>query len=224
MHLSILEKRGPVTFPEFTGERAYMIPFRQSSGLPRRLERWQSTVDAMLAGIQAPGDIFLMIDQKPVLAGAPQRRPGLHVDGYWCPAYRRHGGSHRAVAGAHGAESGAHAPRGQHAPQQEQHQPHARHVAGPSDWSRPDFSTPEAILLASDYAASRAYVGAYDGTPGAGGDFSHLDPSGLAEVRLQSHTVYAGNVSMLHESLPVDRPVLRTLVRLNVPGWSPALH
>ena len=217
MHLSIVEKRGPVSFPEHTGERAYMIPFRQSSGLPRRLARWQPTVDAMLAGIEAPGDIFLMIDQKAVQAGQPQRRPGLHVDGYWRPAYACHGGEREG----HSARRGGHVP---YDPAFDRHQPHTRHVAGPSDWSRPDFSTPEAILLASDVSAARAFAGQYTGTPGHGGDFSHLDPTGLDEIRLQAHTVYAGNVSFLHESLPVEHDCLRTLVRLNVPGWSPSLH
>lgn len=33
--------------------------------------------------------------------------------------------------------------------------------------------------------------------------------------------VYAGNVSMLHESLPVAETCERTVVRLNVPGWTP---
>lgn len=32
---------------------------------------------------------------------------------------------------------------------------------------------------------------------------------------------YAGNVSMLHESMPLPTDTLRTLVRINVPGWSP---
>ena len=54
-----------------------------------------------------------------------------------------------------------------------------------------------------------------------GGDYSHLDLGQLEEVILQPGRVYAGNVSMLHETLPVTQACTRTLVRLNVPGWTP---
>jgi predicted 2-oxoglutarate/Fe(II)-dependent dioxygenase YbiX len=85
-----------------------------------------------------------------------------------------------------------------------------------------DFSTPEALILAADVEASRAFVGAWDGQPGDGGDCTHIDTSGMREVRLAAGRAYAGNVTMLHESLPVPQGVKRTLVRLNVPGWHAA--
>jgi hypothetical protein len=43
----------------------------------------------------------------------------------------------------------------------------------------------------------------------------------MDEIILDSGRVYAGNVTMLHESIPVPFDCLRTLVRLNVPGWTP---
>ena len=37
--------------------------------------------------------------------------------------------------------------------------------------------------------------------------------------------VWAGEaLSFLHESLPLQVHALRTLVRLNVPGWTPTAH
>ena len=83
------------------------------------------------------------------------------------------------------------------------------------DW--PD----EAIILASDVQASKAYIGEWGGEIKEGGDCSHLDVSYLKAVDLKPNTVYAGNVTMLHESTPVLVDSFRTLVRLSVPGWSP---
>lgn len=194
---STLQERGAVHFPENTGERVYMREFTKTGGLPFDLRRWQPTVDAMLAGVDAVGPVFIMIDQGLVRAGTPQRRPGLHIDGYWVPSLQAHGGGGGGHVGcASGWDTG-------------------------NRWKQCDFSAPEALILASDVSASRALVGDYTGEPGEGGDFSHLGTAGLCEIKLQAGRVYAGNVTMLHESLPVERDTLRTLVRLSVPGWTP---
>lgn len=96
---SVVQQRGAVMFPEFTGERVYMHEFRKPSGLPKYLARWKDTVDAMLDGIDVDGPIYLMVDQARVMAGTAHRRPGVHVDGFWEPARLAHGhpghGGHR---------------------------------------------------------------------------------------------------------------------------------
>lgn len=84
------------------------------------------------------------------------------------------------------------------------------------------FDAPEGLILASDVEASRALIGTWVGGAGDGGDCSHIDVSHLREVRLEAGYVWAGNVTNLHESLPVVATGPRTLVRLNVPGWTPA--
>ena len=194
MNVSRIEQRGPVPFPPFTGERHYMRPFTKRDGLPADLAHWQPTVDAMLDGVDAPGPIYIMIHQKDISPGTSHRRPGLHIDGYWIPSIQAHGGG--------------------------------QHVAGPGAWDNDNkwkhcnFATPEALVLASDVAASRAYAGPWQGAPGKGGDCAHIDTAGLLPVVLQAGVAYVGNVTMLHESLPVMQPTRRTLVRLNVPGWS----
>lgn len=194
---SIVQQRGAVTFPAHTGERVYMREFRKASGLPADLSRWQRTVDAMLDGVDTDGPIYLMIDQGVVKSASSHRRPGLHIDGYWIPGMQAwgHGGWVTQMTGGHDT---------------------GRHLTSSDAW--PD----EAIILASDVSASRAMSGWFDGLPGEGGDCSHIDVSGLQDIRLAAGTCYAGNVTMLHESLPVAADCLRTLVRLNVPGWSPA--
>lgn len=91
-------------------------------------------------------------------------------------------------------------------------------------WGECDFAYPEGVILASDISACRALIGAWKGKVGKGGDCSKIDTSCLKSIVLKGHTVYAGNVSMLHESIPVAHECARTLVRLNIPGWSPEIH
>lgn len=208
---SIVEERGSVVFPQFTGERVYMREFRKTDGLPLELARWQPTVDAMLDGIDTDGPIYLMIDQGLVRAGVSHRRPGLHIDGYWHPDVGVHGGHRGKAISAHGStppsDTGNH--RG------------SRHSAGAGGWENATYVEHEGILLASTVTAARALAGEFHGAPSEGGNCSHIDTNGLCEVMMHAGRTYAGNVTMLHESLPVARDCLRTLVRLNVPGWTP---
>lgn len=82
-HNSVIQKLNHVTFPEFQSDRIYMREFTRAAGLPKDIKRWQPTVDQMLANIQTPGSIFIMVEQSRVRQGEHQRRPGLHVDLEW---------------------------------------------------------------------------------------------------------------------------------------------
>lgn len=79
----------------------------------------------------------------------------------------------------------------------------------------------EGIVLASDVTASRAFEGEFEGIPEPGNDCAHISTAGMREVVLRAGHIYGGNVSMLHESFPVESDCKRTLVRLNIPGWEP---
>lgn len=250
MYQSIVQQRGDVSFPAFMGERVHMQKFYKEDGLPEALKRWQPTVDGLLEGIDTDLPIYLMIDQANVKAGLPHRRPGLHVDGYWNegdgwgsdywnPSKSAHGG-HRAIRAHSGRPIRGHIPAmpspGTHKPfgggshtsiqvpsgrgHSGSHSVIQRHSAG-SSWDSPDFSSPEGIILASNVTAARAYRGLWEGNIGDGGDCSRVDVSNLIEVPMEAGKVYAGNVAMLHESLPVQQDCQRTVVRLNVPGWTP---
>lgn len=86
---SNLSMGGPVTFPRWTGERVYMLPFRPSDRLPWNLERWQETVNQMMSGIDAALG-YLMIDQGECQPGQTHRRAGLHVEGNWIAGIAKH--------------------------------------------------------------------------------------------------------------------------------------
>jgi len=188
---SYFQEMGEVNFPEFCGERIYMVPFRKSAPLPKSLTRWQSTVDMMTAHIDHDGPMYLMCDQGKVYAGQAHRRPGLHVDGNWIAEISDH-----------------------------YHPPTHFHPGywkdGGGRWN--DAYTPETILLASDVSACAGYSGEFNAPIGKGGEYSMTFSDSLERSVFKAHRCYAGNVTMLHESLPVPIDCLRTVVRINIPG------
>ena len=193
---SIVMQRGEVQFPEFTGERVYMRGFYQKGGLPSDLARWQKTIDQMLDGFDIDKEIFVTLDQKLVLAGKTHRRPGRHIDGYWSD------GKWKSTPGKHIAD-----------------------IDNPDQsWGKATFRSPEALILASDVTAALAYSGTWMGNCGDKGDCSHIDVSGLKVHMMTANNVFAGNVTMLHDSIPMPVDTPRTLVRINVPGWQPVFH
>lgn len=192
---SELQQLGQVPFPAFTGERVYMREFTRKSGLPADLRRWQDTVDAMLDGVESERAIYIMVDQAPVEAGRPHRRPGVHVDGWWDARRVVHQMPPHRFAGRHGWRMGA--------------------------WdTKPTWGydpVDERIILASDVFGCVGYAGEYEFAPGKGGDFSHADLSSFERVEFEPGLAYLGrSVAMLHESVPVRRDARRTVVRLNV--------
>jgi len=240
IHESVVQLRGNAVFPPHTGERVYMRAFTKRAGLPADLARWQGTVDAMLDGIETDGPIYLMVDQGLVRAGATHRREGVHVDGYWHPALYAHGGDSHGYTVPPGSDGREPAPTSSHdwAPnhereRKEQNTPPSGKIITPvpkqDDRDIPttksdimfDSTGSEGIILATDVTGCRGFNGTWSGNPRAGGDCDHIDLSELRAIRLLEGRIYAGNVAMLHESLPVARDCLRTVVRLNVPGWSP---
>lgn len=215
--LSCVEIGSKVTFPEWLGERHYMLPFTLHTGLPREVERYQSTIDQMMAEVAVDRDqeCYFMVDEKIVEPGVTHRRAGLHVEGYWHPKLHCHsGGGHCPAPPAHGPTP--------------TRSPTPRPIPDPKEkdtpktyWTRA-FS--EGVILASNYTSARALIGHYERDFVADwrkGDCSDLDTAGLQEITLQGGIAYHMDVFTLHESLPVRERIQRTLIRLNVPGWSP---
>lgn len=85
---SDVQEVGSVSFPEWRGDRAYMVRF--SDSLPVELERWSPVVDVMLSGMKF-SHAFLTVDENMLFAGNSHRRPGIHLDGAWDPGMLMHG-------------------------------------------------------------------------------------------------------------------------------------
>ena len=200
-HESFAIKGAPVSFPEWRGERHYMLGFTLASGLPSAAKRYQAAVDQMMSSVSVATDqeCFLMVDEKLVGPGKTHRRPGLHVDGYWRPVAHCHGGAPPTRPGHHPAPS-----------------------PSPSPGHSPRGESAEAILMASNFAASVALLGAYQRDfekDWRGGDCSDVDATTLTPVTLESGATYVLDVFSLHASMPVTENVRRTLLRINVPNW-----
>ncbi len=164
-------------FPAHTGERVYMEPFRQRDGLPASLRRWQPVVDAMLAGVETDGPIYLMVHQGTVDRGGTLRRPGPHVDGDWIAATNRHGDPPLPPGHTNPAPS----PGGHRNPM------HQR----------------ELVILTSDVYGCDALLGDYTGRFGIGGDCADtVDLTALARYPMQPFGIYRGNVYTVHEAIP----------------------
>lgn len=240
MYRSTVERRGEVSFPSFENERAYMREFTKQEGLPFDLQRWQPTVDAMLDGVGCDGPIFIMIDQSFVKQGEFHRRPGLHIDGYW-----NAGDDNETRVAGHSYGQWSHTPPIGHGGRPRDHGPSSeeqarRHRGVPSNklsrdllekaekaikpkkWSDATFEEHEGIILASNIAACRVMNGDFLGPIGEGGDCSSVVfPSSYGSLLMDENVVYAGNVTMIHETIAVPSDCYRTVVRLNVTGWTP---
>lgn len=202
MFTSSVKELNPVSFPDFTGERIYMHKFYKDTGLPSHLSRWQQTVDDMLLNVDTDKPIFLMVDQGIVKPNTSHRRPGPHIDGYWIEELQAHGGS-----GGHRFNSDD---------TEILTAKNGRWDTG--GWRTVNLSEPESIILASDVAGCKAYVGDWNGPIGEGGDCSDISFSDLSEFTMQANSAYMGNVSFIHESIPLPIETRRTLVRLNLKG------
>ena len=159
--------------------------------IPECAQRWTGVIKDMLYNVNHDGTMFLMVDQAELKAGQIHRRPGVHVDGYWS------GDNHRG------------------------HVPRAGAVDVGNPWTRVDLTSPEAILLASDVEGSRFFTGRYENRIRNGGDASQVSLDGCEVHTGKPKWIYAGNAAMLHESTPVAQDCRRTVVRINIPGWTP---
>lgn len=198
--VSALQTGGAVPFPAHVNERVYMREITKGK-LPEDLARWQPTVDAMLNGIDFEGPAYLMVDQGEVSAGETHRRGGWHVDGYWNPELKAHQQGHTATPrrGGHNGGGGGHG-------------------SGVNTWAEADFKEPEMLLLASDVAGCRVALGEFEVTMKDGGDCAGVDVAGMDVKTLEPGRVHLGNISLLHESIPLVKDTKRTLVRINIPG------
>jgi hypothetical protein len=200
-----------VRLPEWRGDRIYMERITVREGrvliLPKALYRWKHALDDLLSPVDGERDAFVMVDQGEVAAGATHRRPGPHIDGNWLADVKAHGG----------VSPGTHAPFPT-LPPSPKPKPVPEWSTGGGGWGSREL-TPEAIFLVSDVAACVGYIGEIEGAPGVGGDCSHLDLGGVLRIPLRPNVGYVGNVTFIHESIPVPTACRRTVLRVNVPGW-----
>ena len=184
----------PISLPEYRGDRVYMHEFNmENPTLPVGYERWESVLKEIVdCSPKKTGKAYLTIDEKIVSKGESHRRGGPHTDGNYLFGWG--GGGSGWLTG----EDGRFLPRDKH---EEQY-----------------CSEKGGMLIVSSYEACKGWNGDYEGQPNQGGDCSHLDLSKMEDFRLKSNTLYWGNSTFIHESLPLEEDVKRQLVRVTLPA------
>jgi hypothetical protein len=184
----------PISLPEYRGDRVYMHEFNMENPiLPVGYERWESFLKEVIdCSPKKTGKAYLTIDEKIVKKGESHRRGGPHTDGNYLFGWGGGGGGWLT------GEDGRFLPREQH---KEQY-----------------CSDKGGMLIVSSYEACKAWEGDFDGEPNQGGDCSHLDLSKLESYNLKANTLYWGNSTFIHESLPLEEDVKRQLIRITLPA------
>lgn len=178
------------TLPSFNSERHYMVKLHNRN-VPRHLEKWQPTIDSMLAKVVGEGDIFVTIDQRLVPAGDTHRVGGVHVDGYWMEGLSCNGAGGRWKQPSH--------PR---------HLPWAGEEE--SLFLLSDVSG--CVVYEGEWEGTPNEKGGCEHI-----DLSSLEK----KILLPNVIYAGDTGSMLHEGTKFEIDTYRTLVRLNVKGWLP---
>ena len=148
--------------------------------------------EIVAASPKQTGKAYITIDEKIVRKGESHRRGGPHTDGNYLFGWGGGGGGWLT------GEDGRFLPREQH---EEQY-----------------CSEKGGMLIVSSYEACKGWNGEFEGQPNQGGDCTHLDLSNMNSFNLKSHTLYWGNSTFIHESLPLEEDVERQLVRITLPA------
>lgn len=180
-------------------EKVSMIPFDLKTlyGVPNHL---MEKVREMTSHLFEPkGEAYLTVHTKELKANETHRRPGAHIDGNYIIGRASWGGGGGWKVGGDGQTLTA--------------QEHALSY----DVKR------GGMLIASDYPACKAWKGVVNGVASTGGDCSHIDLNGHMCETLEPNRVYYGTSQFIHESIPVDKDVTRTLMRITLPADYPYL-
>lgn len=197
MITSISKQFFEVQIPKHEGELK-MIPFNLSnlSGVP---EKFKALVDKMISFLPVKeGTAYLTVDGKTIEPGKTHRRGGPHIDGnYLKEGDWSNGGGNGWKVGGDGRTLTA----------EEHRKSYESNTGG--------------MIICSDYPACKGWNGSFKSVPKTGGDCSHIT---LNEgFKLKANTVYYGNSQWIHESLPVNKRIHRTLVRITLPTTYPTL-
>lgn len=192
MIISKIEKVDVVSIPfESVGE-LYMHPI--SLGIPVSLpvmyKSFETVIEKMLSNIDlTSGTAFVTIDQKAVKQNTTHRRGGKHVDGNFIFDW---GGS-GWLTGSEGR------------------------VLSPEDHKLQYANELGGTLIASSYPLCKAWRGSFDELPLQGGNCANVSESNLDSFILEPNAIYLMNSTCVHESLPSDVDIDRTLVRITLP-------
>ena len=194
MFQSIAKPLGRIVFPEFSGLRIMMMPFRfddPDTLDAEQLRGWKEPVTDLLERRPATGIGYLTIDEAIVEPGRTHRRPGLHVDGL-----SSYGGPSPYGGGVMPYGGGL--------------TPYAGGTGG-------------GMVLAANVVGTRAWVKDFHGDVGVDGDCEHLRaqcPDSEAVV-FGDHEAWWCGPLCVHEGVPAPTWTKRQLIRISYPSAAP---
>lgn len=253
---------GEVKFPEFKGDKIYMLEFDLSNPkLPEKYKRWESVIQEMIEKSPVKkGKAYLTVDEENVIPGNSHRRGGVHIDGNFIYGFKD---GKVVEINTHNESTSWSGPVSwgttidededdeDEDDKEKEYKPNWSRPVSWSSNSRPaDYSSSNSwsstgttswatgllvgglneeqhlrqycsekggILIASNYEACDGWNGKFKNIPLGGGDCSHIDVSNLEKYRLKANKVYLGNSTFLHESVKINEPVKRQMVRITLP-------
>ena len=195
MIASKMREVGSIEVPSVTTEES-MIPFdmKTLSGLGGE---FKAVADSMLKHLRIREGIgFLTVHGRFVAKSDTLRRGGAHTDGNYMNYVK--GVPFKGYGNDNGYKLGQNGPL----------LTDQRHIDSYENEKG-------GIIMASTYSSCKGYVGNFRGSPKRGGDCTHINLHG--GFTLKPNTVYYGNNSFVHESLPIDKSTHRTLYRITLP-------
>jgi hypothetical protein len=198
---SISKELQAIVIPSFNGE-IKMLPFdlKSLSEIPQEFKELIRSMIEVLP--QKQGIAYLTVDGKVVEKNTTQRRGGAHIDGNYLPSLKWGSGN----GGGNGWKVG----EGGRSLSSKEHKLSYQSTTG-------------GMIIASNYPGCKGWNGKFNNDPGIGGDCTHLNDLGEGFI-LKPNTIYYGNSQFIHESLPIDKTVHRTLVRITLPMDYPVLR
>jgi hypothetical protein len=238
---------GEISFPEFKGDKIYMLEFDlENPVLPEKYKRWESVVVDMIKNSPVKtGKAYLTVDEDDVTAGRSHRRGGVHVDGNYIYGFKdgnvvqietsnestSWGGTTTWSSGKDKKNKESWSYSSSWSSSGSDDNSVSWGSSTPSSWAtgflvggldeeqhfRQYCSNKGGMIISSNYEACYGWNGTFKGIPLDGGDSSHIDLSNLEKFKLEKNKVYIGNSTFLHESIPVNEDVKRQLIRITLP-------
>ncbi len=200
MITSISKELYKVKIPNYKGE-IKMLPFNLEnlSTVPTKFKKLVTEMIKTLPIKQ--GIAYLTIDGKTIEKNKTHRRGGVHIDGNFIKNINEWGSS----GGGNGWKVG----EGGRILSSEHHKLSYQSKTG-------------GMLIVSTSPGCKGWNGKFKGNPYVGGDCTKIKGLGKGFI-LKPNTIYYGNSQFLHESLPIEKPIHRVLVRITLPMDYPVI-
>ena len=213
---------GIITMPEFKKRKLYMHKMSMNEILlPSEFKDYEETIYNILTKVKDKNNVcYVTIDEK-LVNNDTHRRAGAHVDFNWFESLNRYNGEtghkRNAVMGGWDNGGGGHNGSGNNGGHGSGNNPNGNHGGSPpaTHCNLAEFNKNGGMLLVSNYPACKVWKGEFEGEIGEGGCCKGIEINALKSEIIPAGNVFYINALGIHESLKIERPIERSLVRIN---------